>query len=332
MKRSCCTRASAPVALPGGVADTATSTGFVVGETGVLEAIDLADGRVRWGLPGAAPLIALHGTLFAAVAESGVRVVALDGGTGARQFAAQLLLSGPPPVFFAARLDGGRLMVAWRERAPTQAAQPVARPLFEEEHAAAVDLTSGRVQSIPVAEAAPPTPPPTGVDVATLLLDQTGTVRAWAHGDSIAALSVDGGALILRTFSHLGGAAVSTSTLLPSLPAPGYFRNYRPPDGAHVYLVLCNDRPEGGVPPGGRCRWAVFAVDTGARVADVPFEPSGLPPAPALLGTRLYYAVSAGAGAYLERRRLRAVDVATAATVWEHPLASADRPSPIPGG
>jgi len=323
------------VALPGGVADPAGVSGFVTGVAGALEALELATGRLRWSLPGAVPLLAAEDVVFAAALDGpeALRFLALDGASGGRRF-----VSAPTPTagerrLLGARLEPGHLLVAWRETLPLPApgAPAVERPTFDRERAVRVDLISGSVARAALAQVTPPPPPlPPGAEGLPLQLDQGGTARHWATGDLIAALAVEHEALVLHTWARESGATRVVVPLLSPVPAPGYLRNYRPPDGAHLYLVRCNDRFEDGAPPGSRCRWLLFEVASGVRVADLSFDrATDLQAEPALIGRHFYYAaVGAAAPGAVQPRWLRAVDGRSGVALWEHPIVGRRLPGP----
>jgi hypothetical protein len=327
-----------PIALPGGVADAAASSGYVIGEADALEAIDLANGRKRWGLHKSTPLLAVGAFLVAAeqVDVGALRFVAYRAENGGRSFASQPWPAGQERIFLAARVAEGRLLVGWLERGafgPAGVAGARQPPARQQEQFVSVDLQTGAVEHLLGRSLLPELPaPPPGVDVGTLLLDQTGRVRVWRNGDRLAALTTEDGALVLRSWPESGGPPTSAS-LLPSVPAAGYLRNFRPPDGSHVYLALCNDRPQGKAPVGTRCRWAIFEVATGIEVGHPPFEPGGLvDPQPALLDRRFFIATAGKASVVRGSmpRLLRAIDIGRGKTLWEHPLSGSPTASPVP--
>jgi len=323
------------VALPGGVADPAGVSGFVTGASGALEALDLATGHLRWSLPGAVPLLAVENVVFAAALDGleTLRFLALDGASGGRRFVSEPTPTAGERRFVGARLESGHLLAAWRETLPlpTPGAPVVERPTFDRERAVSVDLLSGSVARAALAQVTPSPPPlPPGAEALPLQLDQGGTARHWVAGNLIAALAVEQEALVLHTWARQAGGAHAVVPLLAPVPAPGYLRNYRPPDGVHVYLVRCNDRFEEGAPPGSRCRWLLFDVASGSPVADLPFDrATDLLAEPALIGRHFYYAAvgAAGPGAVLPRW-VRAVDGRAGVALWEHPLAGRLLPGP----
>src|SRR5581483_10471625 len=76
--------APAFIAVPGGVADSAGKVGFVTGESGTVEALELDNGKVLWTSKDATkPLAATGKKLIAEVPERGkanaVRIIVLDG-------------------------------------------------------------------------------------------------------------------------------------------------------------------------------------------------------------------------------------------------------------
>jgi hypothetical protein len=323
------------LALPGGVAHPQGASGYVVGATDSLEALDLAAGRLRWSLPGAVPLLAVEDVVLVSALDGSeaVRFLALDGASGARRFVSAPTPAAGERVFLAARLEHGHLLVAWRETrsAGAPASSAVERPTFDQERAVSVDLADGSVARATLAQVTPPPPPlPPGAEGLPLQTDQGGTVRHWATGALIAALAVEQGVLVLHTWVRASGAPRAVVPLLSPVPAPGYLRNYRPPDGAHLYLVRCNDRFEEGAPPGSRCRWLLFDVASGARVADLPYDPAtDLVAEPALMAGRFYYAAAAGVAAGTRQaRRLRGLDARNGTLLWEYPIAGRLLPGP----
>jgi hypothetical protein len=271
-----------PRPVPRGVADANGAILYVRGADDALVALDLHDGHVRWRSTAAQlPVLGLRGGVVAlAVTATSGRYVVLD--AGGQQLAASAGFVMPVhdrADAVAERLDGSTLRIAltsWREQQRTGAEQrlpPMPPPV---ETAQTFDLATGIVTSAPMTSPAA-VALPAGNDALALFRDARGRAQAWRSGDRIAALVVvhaaGGDSLELRTWDPVSGRALLAKPLVASIPPPGYLVQMASADGAHVFLIRCNDQPEDGKPAGAICRWHVFAVATGDEIVTAAVEP-----------------------------------------------------------
>lgn len=325
----------ARVFLPGGVAAPSGDTGYVANASGGIDAVDLATGRRLWTSADAnLPAVALPGAVVAAALDpSTLRFVVLDATRGDRLFASERLGRGSASwAITTARVDRGILRVAWSGSADVMTGrQSFVVPI---EDAVRVDLRTGRAERVSPDEVTGSPPRIPAFESMTLLTDVSGTVRYWITGERVAALALEPAGparrLVLHTWDRSSGTHLGAVELFAEVPGPGYLRHHRSPDADHVFLVRCNDREQDGILPGGRCRWWIFAVTTGERVAgDLDLE-TDIEPALAVVGPRLFYA-RLGAirrDTRIKARFLCARDVAAGRVFWEHEIAG--RPAPLP--
>lgn len=167
--------AMSPLLIPGGVVDPNVRTGFVVGESGNVEALDLTTGRSFWSLDLKAgndarirPLIAWQNRLAILIdgrrAQAGVQVVLVDSGANGRVIARSgdlpnvprgMVKAGVlPPLGVAATLDNEQ---RWLELTLTQSehveygVDPLALPSATgprtNSNHVRIDVNTGRVET-----------------------------------------------------------------------------------------------------------------------------------------------------------------------------------------
>jgi hypothetical protein len=267
-------------------------------------------------------VIGLHGGVVAAALGDGDgRLLVLDR-------AGTLLAASAPftrPRYnrwsvTAARLDRGRLSVAWESHdeilvggAPTL--DPI-EPPAPQQGGLAVDLATAAVAVIDVASALPrPIELPASERAVALYRDPMGAPVLWRAGDQIAALVVApaGDALLLRTWTVRDGQPRLTRQVVDHLPEPGYFAVMPALDGLHVFLLGCKQRGS-DLTQGVTCVWRGYAVATGDQVTEHPAE-AGITQM-TIVGDRVLDIMLPTAQA----NPLRAFDRATGAPVWDHPI------------
>src|SRR5579872_6390140 len=156
------------IAIPVGVADSAGKVGFVTGESGTVEALELDNGKVLWTSKDATkPLAATGKKLIAEVPERGkanaVRIIVLDGAQEGKKVLESEAITFPDWVStglahgrsFAssAVFDKNDLLFKWQARSwyaggarPTPEIEKAAR---REAHGVArVNLESGKIETL----------------------------------------------------------------------------------------------------------------------------------------------------------------------------------------
>ncbi|HEV3255995.1 MAG TPA: hypothetical protein VG013_03875 [Gemmataceae bacterium] len=342
-----------PVSLPGGVADPAGRTGFVSNSKHGIDALDLETGKVLWSTEEASqPLVVLGKHLLAQGPINGkanaVRVVVLDIGRGKR------LLESKPVVFpdwvsvggghgrsFASRgrIEAGNLLLTWEAHAwyaggaaPTPEMQRLAK--HDASGGSRVNLDNGRVEILPSDKvpAAKSAKLPRELEKATSQQYWTGS--SWESkplvvGDRAAALKLeakgDRQKLALQTWELSTGKGREPVTLLEGRSLWTQLSL----DRGHVFVHQALARE---ALPAGDYAWWVFSLETGRRVAKLPFEAGT--EAVGVLGPRLYYIVQGQNNRVAERwvqpRTLKAFELRSGKLVWEHAVEGRTILVPLP--
>jgi hypothetical protein len=239
--------------------------------------------------------------------------------------------------------EKGKLLLSWEARAwyaggaaPTPEIERASR-----KHAkgvARIDLDSGKVESLPEKADKAPAPPALPKDLGGLKPAQLWTGTDWLTapvpvGKKVGVLlrgPLPGGEkLELVTWDPVSGRAdprvvlMRGRSLWPQLAG----------DGRHVFIHQALSKEQ---LPAGEYAWSIFDLETGKRVAKVPFEPGAQNLT--ALGGRLFYAIESGGGirpggppgAMKRTRTLRAFDLATGKRLWEHSLWAPPVLLPVP--
>jgi hypothetical protein len=319
------------VPLPGGVADPEGHTGYVVGASGHLEALELATGRLLWSVAGAGePLLVLGKRLITRLnlPPNRLRLVVLDvANRGHRLLESEVVIfpewvSIEDPNSFGLEAFGLRETVhlTWHASARYQGGAPppqsvAAKAKKSEAGEVLVDLKTGRVEMRGLGE--------------TPGQEQFGAVanrRSYPYergGLPEAAPLVAGGKLATLDLKEAEGRqalyidrwdlATGRSEESIALPGGADLRPQVTLDGR--FLLVQEERSSG--------HYAVISLETGRQIA------SGLPLDPgrqvvAVLGSRLYSSVESPradrAPVQTVSRTLRAIDLASGKVVWERPL------------
>jgi hypothetical protein len=341
------------VPFPGGVADPAAKTAYVVNTAGGIDAIDLDKGATLWDTKDPArPVAVAAKKLVAQVPVAGkanvVRLVVLDTAAKGKK------LSESDPITFpdwvsvgggygrsftsSGRAHDGALLLTWEARAwyaggarPTPEIEKAARK--HETGVAKVNLESGKVEMLP-ADKAPPGPK-LPKDLEKVSSQQYWTGSDWqtkplVAGQVLAALEVkDQGsgkaAMSLKRWNLATGKEEEPVKLLegkslwPQVSADGRY--------LFVHQALVKEQlPEGDY------AWWVFDLETGKQAAKLPYE--GPLAEPVVLASRLYYLVSGprkfGPGPMVQPRSVKAVDLKTGKVAWEHAIEGVKVLPPLP--
>lgn len=299
--------------LPGGVADPAGKVGFVTGADGGLDAIDLATGKKLWASNLATKAVAADGKRVVALAGKAneLRVVTLDAADGKKLAESETLklpqwavvrlgvVASDAGRAFAVttRLEKDALLVRWQANAwywggarPTPEIEQAARKSAD--GVARFDLASGKIDAVEKAVWPAAEPGPT-VEVAgrKAVLKRPGA-------EPVVLLEADA----LRVEVADGKAMVHKAVAKQDLPPGDY-------------------------------AWWVFDLATGKQVAKVEAVPTTREVG--LVGDRAFFVVTPPTVGRppafgVQLRLLRAVDLATGKTLWEHPLEPERRSPPPP--
>ncbi len=341
-----------PFALfPNGVADRDGKAGYVHAAAGGVEALDLATGKVLWNFTEPCRPLALMGDrLVCQAAEKGkanaIRLMMLD----VRDKGKVLLRSDPITFpdwvsvgttygrsFTSEAIPDGKdaLVLRWEARAwyaggarPTPEIEARARK--HERGAVRVHLDSGRVDP----KAPPVAPPP-------LLKGELATVKpasVWTGSDWQAKPLLIGKQAAVLTKEQVGGLEklelqVWDTETGKAAPKVELMRGQSlwPQLGMDGRFVFVHQAiPKEKLPPG-EYAWSVFSLETGKRVAKVPFAGAQ---ALTVVGPRLYSVqeVTGGGrpGMFKRTRTLKAVDLATGNVVWQHAVWAPPFLPPLP--
>jgi hypothetical protein len=303
---------SAPL-LPCGIADPAGRTGFLLGASGKIDAVDLVTGEVLWSADARRPLFAAGERLYALTADGQrPRLRAFDlANRGERVFESQPLtlpewasiLDGPDRFFAVrCRLEKADVVLSWDARQPRSGREAVGTMR--------VSLPSGDVTTMP--------PELPASDPARHFARELETLAVRWHGVSgsdfkalVLERDVERQKLVLRSWDRTTGVANAPRELFT-----GRRLNVLPTvDERFLFLRDAAAGVEASTPG-----WSIFSVATGDLVARAPFEPGTQ--AAALIGSRVYFLLSGPIRGPIHRtfvhpRSLRAVDLKTGKTLWE---------------
>lgn len=346
------------VLFPGGVRDPQGHSAYVSAEGGGLDALSLAGspgGARRWTTKAASePVLATRDWLVAADWASSGRafhLVALDAARGTVRQRAETAVKLPEQKgsITAAWREGDSVIVSWESHneyhggpAPTE--QMSARLGRTAAGAVAFDVKTGaltpRAAPTPTSTSVPSLP--AAARELTLFPVQSGDSGLWHAGDRVAVVALDSAGdhrrLALHAFSQASGRADPPVTLIERPPADGYLILVPPLDPSTVQLIVINDQPVGGQPPGSITRYEFYDVPSGVRRGGVLQHPGMQPPLGSHDG-RAYYledqpapansAAQVGWEIHIPRR-LVAVDLASGRTLWMQPVAARAFPVPMP--
>jgi hypothetical protein len=298
-----------PFVLPGGVADPAGRSGFLVNAEHGISAVDLRSGAVLWETSAACRPIVVRGErLYASIPgnDGEICVVALDINHKGRVVFRSDLLALPPsryhrPLNIRWMPDREQLRVAWQvEGEPATIG------------AALVDLRSGRVQ--PAEDAGWPTPSAFPA-LAKRVVRWQGIV-----GNAYKALELEETAaeqrLVLCGWDLTSGLEQTPRALFTGRRL--------------IVRATLNDRclcirdvvpsPDEKSDERGRHAWSIFDTRTGELVARLPYDRGTQ--AIAIVGTRAYCLVAGAVPAarsqpFVNARTLRAIDLTTGKLLWE---------------
>lgn len=269
-----------PVYFPRGAADPAGRTGYLAVDGGVL-AVDLSAGQALWRSDHVQrPLIVAGERLAAAHLGADPRVVLLE------KHGEAVLTSDPVPLPATGKLRAlfqeHRLRLEWEVRGRYAGGAPPPPEIRERESraaagAAAIDLGSGAVESLP---------PPLQDGVSRPPIDADDLDGPWLAGNTVVELVWDEQALWLRT--PQGTVELARGETVAAEPTP---------DGRHL-LVREGDR------------WACVSAETGRREATITYEESAREPA--ILGRRVYYLLD-----HAGTRTVKARDMDSDTVAWE---------------
>jgi hypothetical protein len=317
--------APAAVRLPGGVADAAGRTGFLANPAGGLDAVDLATGDLLWDTKDACwPLLAADDRLFACARETrnSFRVVVLDlthKGKRLLESAAVVLPdwvdleeTTSRPIAARARLEKDRLTVEWEARADG----PPRRTAGGQ---ATVDVETGAVETAAADKPFKPTPAPLPKELEKAVVRWQGPA-----GDGRAAALVldeaDGRqTLSLWTWDAAGDKVGPSKELL----AGRRLLALATVDERYLLLRDAAAAGDAGAEERKAAGWTVFAVDSGERTAQAPYEVGTQ--AAAVVGPHAFFLTAGPLKApidkpFVQPRVLKAVDLSSGKALWERPV------------
>ena len=314
-------RGTAPF-VPGGVADSKGQHLYLPSTQGGIVALAAATGEPLWTSKETdLPLLATNGSLLTAAYREGAVFILLNADTGKvlQVFTPALtLVPGDQWRVTAVRREENQIHIAWLSLHGNRLGG--VPQIVEKEGFTTIALDNGRVRTHPIepqSDAQEAFAELTG-DL-TLLYSADGTNAAWHAGNYIAALVVDNEKqrLLLFTWNLRKDKALKRRVLLSRLPRSGYLQHHPSPDVDHVYLLLCNDKEENGVPAGGLCHWRIIRVSDGKLLMSMPNR-QGLQPPISVIGNHLLYVEIGNIPTKLQPplRRLWAIDVATGEAAW----------------
>lgn len=304
-----------PHVLPGGVADPAGRTGYLARPQGGIAAVDLRSGEVLWETRlGHLPLAVVGDHVYASARDEAnvLRVVGFDTTRkGVCSFESD-------PIDLPKELENRRTLLTW------SLAQDQIRLTVDGSSALAarsaaqfgIELRSGRVSALSEAARAPAPLPPK---------DLTKRVVRWqgALGHAYKALVLEEAAaeqkLVLRAYE-----LETERPLAPRDLIQGKRLIARPTlNGQQVCVRDAAPSPDQKLDLAGQHAWSIFSLETGDKIANLPFQPGTQEIAVA--GARAYCLIAGSLRGAVDRpfdhaRTLRAIDLATGKTVWERPL------------
>lgn len=304
---------ASPYALPGGVADPAGRTGFLINAEGGVTALDLRSGRVLWETASKGhPLVVASDRLYVSVpaGPDHLRILAFDiMRKGEVVFESDpVTVSSEPgqrPQTLHWTPDKDRLRVTWKTAEDSDV-----------QGSAEIDLRTGHVHlSSEGCHDQTPAPPS---DLAKRVVRWQGIVANMYK------------ALVLEESEmtqHLVFYEWNTTTKQPQTPRE-LLQGKRLLVRATVddqYLCLRDavPSPDRAVDERGRDAWSIFSTTTGEWIARLPYEPGTH--AIAVLGPRAYCLVSGPPvrgkidRTFVHGCVLKAIDLKTGKTLWERP-------------
>lgn len=341
------------VPFPGGIADPAAKTAYVVNTAGGIDAIDLDKGETLWDTKDPAKPLAVAGKkLIVQVAVAGkanaVRLVVLDTAAKGKKLSESDPVSFPDWVSIgggygrsftsSARVEDGALLLTWDARAwyaggapPPPEVEKAARK--HETGVAKVSLESGKVEMLAADKA--PAGPKLPKELEKVASRQYWTGSDWQTkpliaGKVVSALDVkdqggDKAVMSLKRWDLATGKEEETVKLLEGKSLWPQVSG----DGRHVFVhqALVKEQL-----PAGDYAWWVFDLETGKEVAKLPYE--GALAEPVVIGSRLYYLVSGprkiGPMPMVQPRSVKAVDLKTGKVAWEHAIEGVKILLPLP--
>jgi hypothetical protein len=341
------------VPIPGGIADGAGKRGYITGEKGGVEAVDLETGKTLWSSAAAQkPLALVGGKLLAQAQEMGkpnqVRVITFDAEGGK-------VRESEPVVFpdwvvigltygrsFTSRgeVQKGDLYLHWQARAwyaggarPTPQIEQAARK--NADGVARVNLETGKVEML-AKDLGLETEPKLPAALEKITSQQYWTGADWktkplVTGSVVAVLTQEGkgdqATLSLRRWELATGKELETLKLMEG-------KSLWPQvtlEGSHVFVHQALPKEK---LPEGDYAWWVFSLATGKQVAKLPYGPME---GAAVLGTKvLIGGADPGAGpprgpfGAPQPRALRAIELATGKELWKHALEPHRTLPPLP--
>jgi hypothetical protein len=336
----CASRASFEF-RPGVVVDQAHARAYVMSPAVAIDAVDLGSGRLLWSTRRAAKPLILAGDVLIGQAEvpdrpNTLRLVGLDVAKGGHPtFEADVDLPAGTVASIADGLGTSLRVAAWRHADAivlpwTFSQVDVGGPPPRDggDHARRItgtirlDPRTGSARLLGPAEtAAPPPSIPAAIAAKALPgpLWNTGRVVATARRSVPTGKS---GMTLLRWDCATGDAFPDLA-----LFGPEYTLRYPSPDHQH----LLASTPQPGTPR--PWRWRIFALDSGARVADIDMEWAGAPffVRPGLLIHEAPLERRMVAGKVVEEPlRLRALDLASGQELWTRPIRDTAYRGPYP--
>jgi hypothetical protein len=342
---------AASVPIPGGAADGEGKVGFVTGESGGIDALDLASGKVLWTTKDGQKAIAVDGKRVLALAGQGnkLQVLTLDAAEG-KKLATSEAVTFPDWVAVrlgvvtsdmgrsfdvAGRSEKGDLYLRWQARSwywggarPTPQIEAAARK--NADGVARINLETGKVEVVDADKW--PADKSVSAEVEKVAARPVpglpGAKRVLVVGDQAVAVDVEGQKVVLKRWELKDAKPLEPVTLLE---APAFRVDLSPGSGrVMIHKALTKE----ALPPGDYAWW-IFDLATGKQVGKLDFIPTTREAA--LVGPRALFVVNPPMkgpgpgpfGGFTIQRTLRAVDVASGKTLWDHPL-EAERRSPPP--
>jgi hypothetical protein len=337
-----------PLALAGGIADAGGRVGYLSNARGGIDAVDLKTGELIWeNTEAQRPLLIVGSRLLAqaGVKRNRLRILALDLARGG-----ECVLESDPVVLpswvvtgeapghsFEARwhVRHNRLILAWE--ASAWHAGPVRATKQQEaaarRHAAGtsrIDLDTGEVETGPPDAPVLPTPEPPAAALEKKSLRWQGEFAGHTFALVLEESASGEQAFLLYAWDTETGKAgpplelLRGRRLVAQASLDGRFLCLRaappPPDERGLRRITREHA------------WLLVPLEVGRPVARLAYEPGTQ--AISVLGTRAYYAVAGGLHGPLDRpqpvaRVLKAVDLTTEKTLWEHPIAGRPVAPPV---
>ena len=306
-------------AIPGGIADPAGRTGFLVNPTGAIDAVDLVAGDVLWTADARRPLFVLGERFYALTAEGQrTRLRAFDlTNRGARVFESEPLTLPDWATILdgvghscnvRCRLEKGELVLSWEARQVRENKQAAGT--------ARIDLKSGEVKTADT-EPGPLDPGRSfSREVEKLAVRWQGVA-----GTEFKALALEQDGERQKFVLHSWDLATSKANPPRELLAGRRLTVL--PTVDERYLCLRDSISSADGEASKKIGWSIYALATGDLVGRAPFEAGTQ--AIGLIGPRAYFLLSGPIRGPIHRpfvhpRSLKAIDLKTGKTVWERPV------------